>query len=901
MPDVELTWLLNDEEESQELEDRLATYYKSVASGPMKDYRRIIQGGNKQGQNYYVHVLDGIAILHKLRIAQVIEIDDLEEDLFFTAYTIHDMNKIPPYGGRDVMSSYVNIATPANIEAELTRIDIARFFPDWNEYIEEIRLLMLLHQHDAAPLADLNLSTHRYALPYERLLELGKVMYAIDNLDLSHTLSEKNHKQNALASINAIAERRWRWVTHRLGENRAVFSNLIHNTIVQYLQAQYTRDGRTLLVDLLYYPDGVAYLIPERETFTWSERENRTLAQEVAKSIEQKQAMSLHQLIKPNQLGIRVSQAAIESGASYTDIMHVIRRRVDSKTYAQTRHSEYNQRLRLDIEAAAVHADQGVATMAAALLRQSEPIVPHDQELLQRGELALAYYNVLNDHLKEKLSPEYRSDPWTYVYTQLHLPKENYTFYHQVNHYRRAYFIARDCEEDVDTLFTRMQADVAKMAGETVKRAGDTDYLQAYLSEHLEFQTVGYTRDFSAHLRYYCTARYKQCCLCSSSSPTTKLMDSEVPANIGVQVFSNRLKGGSGEPKRNVCPVCRKQLILEKLTRVAFEKNTSKRKNSKERTVEYTNFYLHLYPYAFFTRSYQDAIYFTLKNIVHEDSQCFFLKREEYYRSWNQQLDQSVNTQMARQVQRDQEKREAAFKASSTKVNGISVPLFSEAIGNTPTLPLNAPGENYTQQFIFALTHALMIADFFGCRVAMSRTPFPLLSSEYMAEHDLVFFVDSVPLPLRWILPTNEYRSLEMYRERQAKDGGTAYIERKNHWQNEQIDEQGCAAYENIARRLATLYRLSQQLHLSPEESEQFLVTAATALANDPFSVYHVVDLAIEKQLKGTPHRNEGRNKNGKEYAGRNKAGARQLLAPEQMAMYLSKRIAPLLAELVME
>src|SRR2546430_6859609 len=51
-----------------------------------------------------------------------------------------------------------------------------------------------------------------------------------------------------------------------------------------------------------------------------------------------------------------------------------------------------------------------------------------------------------------------------------------------------------------------------------------------------------------------------------------------------------------------------------------------------------------------------------------------------------------------------------------TKVNGISVPNFSDAVGNTPTLPLNAIGENYSQQFIFALTHALMIADFFGCR-----------------------------------------------------------------------------------------------------------------------------------------------------------------------------------------
>lgn len=891
MPDIELTWLLNDQEEDQGPDDLLTAYYKCVANGPMKDYRWIIQGGNKQGQNYYVHVLDGINVLHKLRVASVIEVNDLEEELLFAAYTIHDMNKIPLYGGRGVTLSYVNIVTPENIRAELTRIDMGRFFPTWEQYVAEIRLLMLLHQHDAAPLADLDLSSYKYTLPYKRLQELGKLMYAVDNLDLSHTLAEKNHKQNALTSINAIAERRWRWVTHRLSENRAVLSNLIHNTVVEYLQKRHTQNNHPIIADVLYYPDGVAYLLPERETFTWSERENTALTQCVAKSVEKKQATSLNQLIKASQLGIRVSQAAIESGASYTEIMYAIRQRVDNKSYTQIWHNGYSQKLRPDIEAAVAHADQAVSTLAATLLSQPEPIVPHEQDLLKRGEIALAYYNLLNDHLKETLNKARQHDAWTHIYTQLNLPKEKYVFYNQVNHYRRAYFIACDCEESVDTLFERMLADVADLVGETVEESVDDENLRSYLSEHLEFQTAGYAYDFTAHLRYYCTARHKQCCMCSSSSSTVKLMGSEVPTNMGVQVFSNRLRGGSGEPKRNVCPICRTQLVLEKLTRVAFKKGNEK----------YTNFYLHLYPYAFFTRSYQDAMYSTLKNIVHEDSQCFYLQRDTYYRAWDRQFAQGLNTQISRQARRSEEQAESQFKVGVTKVNGISVPQFSEAISNTPTLPLNAPGENYTQQFIFALTHALMIADFFGCRVALSRTPFPLLSNDYMAEHELTFFVDSAPLNLRWILPTNEYRSIETYWDRQTKDGGAAYIQRQNHWQNEQLDEQGYAASENITKRLAILYRVSQQLGLSPEDREQFLIEVAMALADDPLSIYRVVDLTIEKQLRERRHKTEKGKTNMSKRGGNGKAGSIQHIAPEQMAIYLSKRIAPLLEELVKE
>ncbi len=91
--DIELTWFLNDLEEDQERPDLLATYYKHVACGPMKDYRRIIQGGNKQGQNYYVHVLDGINVFHKLRTANIVEMNDLEEMLLFTTCTAHDCGK----------------------------------------------------------------------------------------------------------------------------------------------------------------------------------------------------------------------------------------------------------------------------------------------------------------------------------------------------------------------------------------------------------------------------------------------------------------------------------------------------------------------------------------------------------------------------------------------------------------------------------------------------------------------------------------------------------------------------------------------------------------------------------------------------------------------------------------
>ncbi len=882
--DLKLTWLLDDDQQDPHGTNLLAIYFREIANGPLTDYRSIIQTGQKQGQNYYTHVLDGISALHKLRTAGVIVMDDIEEMLLFAADTIHDLNKIPPYGGRDVKSSYSNIATCQNIATELQRIDMQRFFYDWKEYLEDIRLLMLLHQHDTAPLDDLDLRKHAYKLRYERLLELGKLLYAVDNLNLSHTLAERNHKENFLATINAVSEKRWRWVTHRLGENRAVLSNIIHNNVVSYLKERYTHDERSNIADLLYYPDGVAYLLPEREAFTWSEDDTKQVAQRLAQAIVDKQAAGLQQFIIVNQLGIRVSRAGIDSGVSYTEIMYAIHRAVDRKRYSATWHATYSTKLTADIEQAASSTDQTIRTLAVDLLQTSQPIVPLESEALKKGDLALAYYNLLHDHLENELIAKHNCNAWGRVYTLLNLPSERYALYEQVNAYRRSYFIARDCTESLETIFEHLLADVADLAGEQTQKAPDGHEFCDYLALNLECGAANYTRSFSEHLQHYVKANHKQCCMCSSALPSIKLMDSDVPNSMGVQVFSNRLSGGGGEPKRNICPLCRTQLILEKLTRVAFKKG-------KE---QYTSFYLHLYPYAFFTSSYIDAMYSTLKNVCHEENQCFFLDRGRYFRHWEAQFAQGLSSQAIKQARRMLPDEDVnTFAPHSTKLNGISVPQFSDTVCNTPTLPINAPGDNYSLQFLFALTHALMIADFFGCRVALSRTPIPLLSSEYMVEHALAFFADGIPLNLRWLLPTNEYRSIETYRDRQD-DGGPAYRERINQWPNESPDAQGYAAYENIAWRLSTLYRLAQQLSLSPEDTEAFLLEIAMSMADDPFSAYRVVDLTIEKQLKHVGTSNTSRGK---------KAGTKNSMKmpPEQLAIYLSKRVAPLLAEIIKE
>ena len=88
------------------------------------------------------------------------------------------------------------------------------------------------------------------------------------------------------------------------------------------------------------------------------------------------------------------------------------------------------------------------------------------------------------------------------------------------------------------------------------------------------------------------------------------------------------------------------------------------------------------------------------------------------------------------------------------------------------------------------------------------------------------------------------------------------------------------------------------------EESEEFILETAMAMSDDPLAVYRVVDLAIEKQLRdagSNRHQSNKEAKSVKKHATKEKVPSVQSRSSEQMAIYLSKRVAPLLAQLVKE
>ena len=837
-------------------------YLIHIANRKMRRYKLLVQYGGKQGQTYYGHVMDLASVADRLRPA--IGLDDREMRCVLLALTIHDMNKIPPYNlradGRE--EKYADAATPENIRAELERLEVDTFFPQWRDYLPDIVLLAHFHQESATGTTTVidQRKLNACKLPAERLkVPLKFLMKAADTADNSHSGDhcdphEVHIRDKLLQHINtAMPERQYRFIGHCLAELRGLFTNVMHNELVKYFLERY---GAQSCIDLLYYPEGVNYLLDREVALQWDDQTLREVASRVKRRLADIQLEELTQFIKARPVGIVVDDAAIDSGASVEQIFTVITDIVYRKQYKLDWREERNTYARKDLEKALADAKSSteLREQVAMLLQQSD-LIPADETTLKRGEFASAYRKFLEDHRAEQLRA-LKTDAWTRTYRLFALPEDAYPLYRLIDPYRRGYFIARDLPAmELDEMKNAALADIAELerqagavteAGKAKKaqkdahaqaeqaevsiEALDVEYLVDYLKRNLEvWDSLPGPKpvieiNFADTLRQYSDAKrpHEQCCYCGSPLKTTEWMAAQVPPSIGVQSFSNRLEGGSSyEPKRNVCDVCRAQFILEKL---AWRSHRDKRGD------EQTTFYLHLFPYAFFTKPELHAWWLSVDRLRDSDHSAFLIDTRTYFR----QLETSQG--------------EPVIQGYKTGVNGLGLPRLSETISNTPVLPIVAPGENYGLQFLLALEKAVVLTRWFESRAILSRSPVPPLnlSHEQVDGKPVVLMVEGMPRNMSWLLPTTSLNS---------------------------------EGVRTLSEKLGLLYRITEKLYYKGADLDAAPHDLAVAAADDPLALYYEADRLIEKKIAGE----------------KGKAAT----APEQQAMALSRQIAPLLNELV--
>ena len=706
--------------------DPFQNYIDKIANGKLRTYQEIIQYGAKAGESLYLHILNGICVLERLR--PILNLEDIEIQVLFSAFSVHDLNKLEEF--QETKRSFNYLANAENISGVLTDLEIEHFFPEWQDYLKDIEVLVRAHSRFHNTYGEtLDQNYDPYSLDKERLLNyLVPIIRAIDVIDLSKTLEERPKKRDFLLEINSISDIQYKFVYHKVSEQRGMLTNLIHNEIVKYLESE--KD----LLPMLYYPDGVAYLVDRDRNVRITTDEIAEIGSSVVHNIESKTRGEFIKFIQGSPAGIKVDEKCIALGVSFSEIWNEVRNIISERKYvANAKVDAMNTKCQERLEGIRNKLGRpdpnviGQRALLDEILDAETYRLPPNDDAIRIGELVRTYYIFLNKHFSKTIA-----DAWLHIYELLELPlnsedttyREQYALFNAL--WDRGYIIGRDlynARRRFDDIYELIVQDGTQFL-ERLETESELGLLVDYVLKYVDFSFVtDRDRGFDTNLKRYVKDNHVQCSTCGSEFDTALWMKPDVPANIKVQQFSNRLEGGSSrEPKRRVCSVCRTQYMLDKL---CYNVGGST-----------ATFFIHLYPISFFTDVFIRAFQRAQQNFQNPDFPSVFLKTDDALRNY-------------------QEKTQLELTFSPTKVNGNPLPKFSEAIGNILTIPVNTPGNNHTENILFAIENALLYQRFLGCRAVLTDSSIPLFSGDEFSH----LFVDHIPSAFQGWLPDNNLNS----------------------------------------------------------------------------------------------------------------------------------------------
>jgi CRISPR-associated protein Csc3 len=289
----------------------IGDFIQHVANGGLQRYKTIFQTGAKRGEPLYNHVLNMIFVAERLR--PLLDLPDPETRVLYSAVPIHDLNKV---GDRSSVS-FNRLATAEAVKEELERINIPAFFPEYLKYLEDITLLVRSHSGHFHTDGEFLIRAHNpYRLERDRLDRvLRPLIRALDNLELSAALTESTNKQDFLAFLNSVSTRQYEFGYHQVAENRGILSNLMQNQVAGYLEERYGA------VPLLFYPDGVAYLVEKGHAPRITADDLTAVGKGVAAAAAGISRGNFTKFIHSGNQGIKVDRQCLALGTSFTQIL----------------------------------------------------------------------------------------------------------------------------------------------------------------------------------------------------------------------------------------------------------------------------------------------------------------------------------------------------------------------------------------------------------------------------------------------------------------------------------------------------------------------------------------------------------------------------------------------------
>ncbi|NJM74819.1 MAG: type I-D CRISPR-associated protein Cas10d/Csc3 [Acaryochloridaceae cyanobacterium RU_4_10] len=780
------------------IEDKpiLTQFIEEIANKGLQIYQRVIQWGDHHGQSLYNHIISGVFLIYSLQ--ELLQLEEVELKVITLAYCIHDLNKT--YEGQE--KSYGRIAKPEIIIKELEKIGVDGFFADWRDYVEDITELIRGHSgHNSVRGNSLDRRSDPTRLGKSRLIELDELIRAVDVSDLSHSYSERKHKQTFLSHFNSLSHKQYRLIAHQVSEQCGLLTNIIHNQVAEFISTRFNA------MPVFLYPQGTHYLVPVENKINLTTKDCVLIGKSVERKIDQMKSDEYSKFIKAGNQGIKVDEELLKLGISCSEIFAQVDTIIQRKSYKPEEiEAKYKDKLRKSFS-----DEKESEKRIIQVWLEKDRIVSNSEDTMRLGELLRTFYIFLKKHCAKSLAEKNKSfrEPWIYLYHLLEIHEvEQYIIFDPL--YERAYIIAQSLSETHS--YESLQKLVIQESNNLVKTedveemeegeaTSNTTKEQAlmneeqtispivsYVSKNLSFDFTEFTvQSFAQNLERYLQNNHHQSCYASSAFETSKWMSGNVPRGIKVQQFSNRLIGGQREPKRYIDPVIREQFSIEKLNYDA----------GKEKIV-----YLHLMPYSFMTTPLIESFRRMFRKLKSIDVSAISLSVKEVIKFFNSNQSTYISLPVKPQ-----------------KTLGLLLPKYSEVIGNVISIPLNPMGDNKTEKYLNAMEYALILHKCFGIKILLTELAIPILNLTEHIKTDI--FLDGVPSTLRGLVTSDDL-----------------YFRRAN--------EIAFGSGDVVWERLRSIREMYDLLWTDSKENE--FVTMAQAFATSENSIFFIVDRLIEKR-----------------------------------------------------
>ncbi|MBF0227555.1 MAG: type I-D CRISPR-associated protein Cas10d/Csc3 [Desulfobacterales bacterium] len=769
MPNTQelLLQLIDDEDESSKSTDA-DVFMQYVLNKGLEFIPHIYQTGIKNGQTLRAHIQNVMCFCWG--ISEVFQIEDSDKLNLIAAAYLHDMNKFPEYQKQN----YKAIATNENIQKHLSNILLESGY-SFDFDIDLIKTIMLAHSGHLHQDGDGLFAKSKYM---NRNILIGLIQTS-DILDLSHHFHEKDKKENALRIINGqIKDFQYEYAWHYFSDNRGIYTNLIHNVIINV----YKKQGA---IPLLFYPEGVWYLVKKGSNINISVNE---ITLELQKYIDKMLTKDSIKLLKEQKgVAFHFTQNPFQLGLTADDVINLLETKITEQKEKSLK--DKFEKLENESPKKRFEAYKEFMKKSEELSKKFKQSESGLQKLISEYKLQFNFDKDDADFLKLKdkdktkilkkldeysgLKNEFETtEKWSSQPLWDSEPKNLFSsdfetmrcgkmvgsiayllYKHMDIDSKIAWKLSAETagilfDEHPELMFFDEQSDKCFRIGTLLKEKGIgfENIIKKYLSFIKSLTNTnnnnsddGKSKDFfnyislylltnqdssikcNLSLKPYIESNHKQCCHCGSGT-ASEWSAGDIPSGIKLQLFSNRLKGGGGAPVRYVCSICRQSFIIEKIVNERYE----------------NHYYLHFFSdggdYSSHAEPgvFLDSLKKGLMNLQQVDCRSFFMKPNAIIKEY---LNQKI-PRLCGEVQ---------------KSRGILIPKFSESISGQITITVNPPDDNDSTKFVFALFHLLIMVNHFNLRGIMSKSSIPPLKSDEFSK----IYIDHIPLPFKALVPEN--------------------------------------------------------------------------------------------------------------------------------------------------